>query len=92
MPKNLSAIKKHQISLRNRARNKMYKSVIKTLSKKYLLNLKNASKLDSKTYKSDLSAVYRKIDKAVKKGVLHKNSGARKKALLARAIKQSLYN
>ena len=35
-----------------------------------------------------LSAVYSKIDKAVKRGVLHRNNGARKKARLAKSFKQ----
>lgn len=35
-----------------------------------------------------LSAAYSKIDKAVKRGVLHPNTGARRKARLAKAISQ----
>lgn len=92
MPKNLSAIKKNQISLRNCRRNKTYKSVIKTLTKKYLLNLRNVDDKNLYLHTSNLSAVYQKIDKAVKKGILHKNNGARKKSLLARAMKNSLSN
>lgn len=34
-----------------------------------------------------MSAAYSKIDKAVKKGVLHPNNGARKKSRLARILK-----
>jgi small subunit ribosomal protein S20 len=34
-----------------------------------------------------MSLAVSKIDKAVKRGVLHRNTGARKKARLARAIK-----
>jgi small subunit ribosomal protein S20 len=34
-----------------------------------------------------MSAAYSKIDKAVKRGVLHPNTGARKKSQLARMIK-----
>lgn len=34
-----------------------------------------------------LSVAYSKIDKAVKRGVLHRNTGARKKSRLARALK-----
>nr|YP_009293631.1 ribosomal protein S20 [Rhodymenia pseudopalmata]AOM64313.1 ribosomal protein S20 [Rhodymenia pseudopalmata] len=90
MSKNLSAIKKNQISLRNRAINKIYKSAIKTLTKKYLLSLKKSDSLNIDSRKFYLSAVYQKIDKAVKKGVLHKNNGARKKAMLARLVKTSL--
>ncbi|GFE68942.1 hypothetical protein CFPU101_15520 [Chroococcus sp. FPU101] len=33
-----------------------------------------------------MSAAYSKIDKAVKRNVLHKNNGARKKASLAKAL------
>ena len=35
-----------------------------------------------------MSTAYSKIDKAVKCKVLHKNNGARKKARLARTLKQ----
>jgi small subunit ribosomal protein S20 len=34
-----------------------------------------------------MSAAYSKIDKAVQKGVLHRNNGAHKKARLASALK-----
>jgi small subunit ribosomal protein S20 len=34
-----------------------------------------------------MSAAYQKIDKAVQKGVLHRNNGANKKARLAKALK-----
>jgi small subunit ribosomal protein S20 len=34
-----------------------------------------------------MSEAYSKIDKAVKRNVLHKNNGARKKASLAKALK-----
>lgn len=37
-----------------------------------------------------MSLAYSKIDKAVKRGVLHTNTGARKKARLARVLKQSV--
>ncbi len=34
-----------------------------------------------------MSAAYSKIDKAVQKGVLHRNNGANKKARLAKVLK-----
>jgi len=37
---------------------------------------------------SRMSAAYSKIDKAVKRGVLHANNGARKKSRLATALKR----
>lgn len=88
MPKNLSALKKTQISLRNRVRNKMYKSAIKTLTKKYITSLKQSK--DISVYKSNLAAVYQKIDKAVKRGIIHKNTASRKKSLLAKLIKVNI--
>nr|YP_010986390.1 ribosomal protein S20 [Pachymeniopsis lanceolata]WOL37308.1 ribosomal protein S20 [Pachymeniopsis lanceolata] len=88
MPKNLSALKKTQISLRNRARNKIYKSAIKTLTKKYIISLKQSK--DMGVYKSNLAAVYQKIDKATKRGIIHKNTAARKKSLLAKLMKINL--
>nr|YP_010199396.1 ribosomal protein S20 [Gracilariopsis tenuifrons]UAD89254.1 ribosomal protein S20 [Gracilariopsis tenuifrons] len=87
MSKNVSVIKKMQVSLRNKRRNRSYKSAIKTLSKKYILSLKNTQQLNSKDILLQLSALYQKIDKAVSKGILHKNNGSRKKAILAKAIK-----
>lgn len=35
-----------------------------------------------------MSEAYSKIDKAVKRGVLHPNNGARKKSRLSQALKQ----
>ena len=90
MRKNLSAIKKARIASRNRFKNKIYKSSIKTLTKKYLLRLEEIDKANPARQLQDLATVYQKIDKAVKKGVLHKNNAARKKSLLAKAIKNSL--
>nr|QCI06050.1 ribosomal protein S20 [Delesseria sanguinea] len=81
MSKNLSAIKRDQLTLRNCSQNKKYKLAIKKSIKRYLLNLK-----DNENLLNNLSIVYQKIDKAVKRGVLHKNKGARIKARLAKRI------
>nr|QCI04478.1 ribosomal protein S20 [Antithamnion hubbsii] len=93
MSKNLSAIKKHNIACRNRLRNKISKSLIKTWIKKYLLSLEqidnsNNSKVSDSL--DTLAVVYQKIDKAVKRGVIHKNKGARKKSALAKAMNNKL--
>nr|YP_009313299.1 Ribosomal protein S20 [Dichotomaria marginata]SCW21553.1 Ribosomal protein S20 [Dichotomaria marginata] len=88
MTKNLSITKSITISERNRYINKIYKSTIRTLTKKLIvesLRLKGAS--DKYELYDLISSIYSKIDKAVKKGVLHKNNAARKKAYLAKIIK-----
>nr|QCI06438.1 ribosomal protein S20 [Dictyurus purpurascens] len=93
MSKNLSAIKRIQLSLRNRFRNKKYKLAIKKSVKKCLLEVKekniNNVNFNNNNLKN-LSTAYKKIDQAVKKGVLHKNKGARKKSQLAKIIKNEL--
>ncbi|NES65192.1 MAG: 30S ribosomal protein S20, partial [Okeania sp. SIO2D1] len=69
MRKNLSAVKKNQVGIRNRLRNKIYKSSIKTWTKKYLVHIENDNQIDNKSLLNSLSFVYQKIDKAVKRGV-----------------------
>nr|QVY58432.1 30S ribosomal protein S20 [Kappaphycus striatus] len=90
MTNNVSAAKKIQVSLRNRIRNKLYRSTIKTLTKKYFKSLNQLNDSNYNEVLSNLSSVYSRIDKAVKKGVLHRNNGARKKSSLARAMKNIL--
>ena len=88
MNKNLSAIKKTQVSLRNKLRNRNYKSAVKTLIKKTLLEINNIEPTNYQQAEFYLSQVYSKIDKAVKKGIIAKNSAARKKSILSNKLKK----
>jgi small subunit ribosomal protein S20 len=87
-----SAIKRIQTSERNRVSNRAYKSVVKTFMKKCLQAIDEyAASPDADnlaTAQQHMSAAYSKIDKAVKRRVLHGNNGARKKARLDRALKK----
>lgn len=87
-----SALKRVQISERNRLRNKAYKSAVKTLMKKCFLAVSaygaNPDPEALKAAQDAMSEAYSKIDKAVKRDVLHRNNGARKKANLAKALKK----
>ncbi|MFM7407536.1 MAG: 30S ribosomal protein S20 [Cuspidothrix sp.] len=82
-----SALKRAQIAERNRLRNKAYKSAVKTLMKKYFSSVEacvaNPTPELKQEVEARMSEAYSKIDKAVKKGVLHPNNGARKKSKLA---------
>jgi small subunit ribosomal protein S20 len=86
-----SAIKRVEIAERNRLRNKAQKSAVKTLTKRYLTAVSaysaNPSAETLQEVQERLSIVYSKIDKAVKRGVLHPNNGARRKARLVRMLK-----
>jgi small subunit ribosomal protein S20 len=89
-----SAVKRVQIAERNRLRNKAYKSSVKTLMKRCMsatMAYTATPTPENKTAAQDaLSSAYSRIDKAVKRGVLHPNTGARKKARLASFVKVRL--
>lgn len=87
-----SAIKRVQIAERNRLRNKSYKSAVKTLVKKCMAAVDTYAASPSpesmQEVQERLASAYSKIDKAVKRGALHANTGARKKSRLMKAIKR----
>lgn len=78
-----SSKKRVLIAERNRLRNVAVKSSIKTAVKQ-VLELSTAD--DKEALNAALSKVYQLCDKAVSKGVLHKNTAARKKSRLTKAI------
>lgn len=87
-----SAIKRIQTAERNRLRNKSYTSAVKTLIKRYFTAVSDYAASPGPEQMQEvqrcMASAYSKIDKAVKRGVLHPNTGARKKSRLAKALKQ----
>lgn len=81
MPNIKSAIKRVKIAERNRIRNRNWKSQVRTEQTKLEDALKeaNVKELDGK-----VNGLYEVIDKAVSKGVMHRNTAARKKSRLAK--------
>ncbi len=90
MANSRSALKRVLVAERNRLRNKSYKSALRTLMKKYFTTLDRYTAEPSEELKKEvldnMSAAYQKIDKAVKRGVLHRNNGARQKSRLAKKL------
>lgn len=81
MPKRKSAFRRLRTEKKSYLYNTSIKSGIKTLTKK-VLNVKD----ENKEQKLDLvKNAISKIDKAVKKGVLHKNTANRKKSKLMKS-------
>ncbi len=81
---NIKSAKKRILTAeKNRLRNVAFKSSIKTAIKKAL---ELAAGEDKAALNSALSNVYKLCDKAVSKGILHKNTAARKKSRLTLAI------
>ena len=80
-----SAKKRVLIAEANRQRNVAFKSTIKTAVKK-ALELANGE--DKEALNTAVSKGYQLCDKAVVKGILHKNTAARKKSRLTLAVKK----
>lgn len=91
MANSKSALKRAKIGERNRLRNKAYKSAVRTLMKKYFAAVEaytaDPSPESKQLLDTRMSEAYSKIDKAVKRGVLHPNNGARQKSKLAKTLK-----
>jgi small subunit ribosomal protein S20 len=76
-----SQIKRNQRALRERFENRHYTSAIKT----YFRRLEAAvAEGDDARAEADHRQLIKLIDKAVKRGALHRNNGARKKSRAAR--------
>ena len=94
MANNKSAKKRIQIAERNRLINKSYKSTVRTLTKKTLVNCeiykKDPNSENKILVQSSLNEAFSLIDKAVKKNVLHKNNGANKKSKINKLVKTCL--
>ncbi len=78
-----SAKKRVLIAEKNRVRNVAFKTSIKTAVKKVLELAKGE---DKEALNKAVSKVYQLCDKAVSKGILHKNTAARKKSRLTLAV------
>jgi len=87
-----SAAKRVEVAERNRLRNKAYKSAVKTLTKRCVTAASTYAQAPTPEQVQEVqlkvSAAFSKIDKAVKRGVLHPNNGARKKSQLAKILKR----
>jgi len=83
VPNIKSAIKRVKVAERNRLRNKSWRSAVRTVRTGVVDTVK-AGKPEAVT--EALQNAYSVIDRAVSKGVLHKNAAARRKSRLAKRI------
>ena len=77
-----SAQKRMRSDKRKNLRNRMVKTGVKTAVKKYTLALGS----DLQTAPVALGAASSALDKAVSKGIMHRNTANRKKARMAKAL------
>ena len=89
---NKSSKKRIEVAERNRLQNRTYKTAVRTLIKRCFTACTAFSQAPGDAAKeavqASLNAAFSKIDKAVKVGVLHRNTGAHQKARLSTAVKQ----
>lgn len=76
-----SALKRVKVSREQNLRNRMISSAVKTAIKKFDKALESK---DEAAIEEAYTAAVSKVDKAVNKGVIHKNAANRKKAQLAK--------
>jgi len=81
LPNIKSAIKRVKVTQKKNLRNRMVKSAMKTQLKKFETAI-SANEADAKI----LSATQGAVDRALAKGVIHKNAANRKKARLAKRM------
>lgn len=86
MPITQSAIKAHRQSLKKNAENTIVKKRLKASVKEFVEYLST----DIEKAKEFIPNVYKAIDKTAKRGILKKNSAARKKSRLMTKLNQAL--
>jgi small subunit ribosomal protein S20 len=82
-----SSEKRAKIAKVRTARNRSYKSAIKTATKKFDMAV-SAGNADEA--RAAFIRVEKQLDKAASKGIIHKNTVARKKSKLARRLNKAI--
>ncbi|MCR4338137.1 MAG: 30S ribosomal protein S20 [Candidatus Omnitrophica bacterium] len=83
MPQRKCAIKTLRKNSQKHAHNLDIKTDLKKTIKKFLSAVAQKNKDEAQT---SLQGIYKKLDKAVKRNILHKNTVARRKSRFARAF------
>jgi|694.fasta_scaffold06888_6 small subunit ribosomal protein S20 len=86
MPITQSAIKAHRQSLKKNAENNIVKKRLRSTVKEFVGYLST----DADKAKELIPKLYKAIDKTTKRGILKKNSAARKKSRLTAKLNQAL--
>ena len=82
MANNKSAVKRARQTVRSTSRNESVLTALKTQQKKFRAAVKDGKK---EVIHKEFVALSSSLDKAVKKGVIHKNSANRKKASISKS-------
>lgn len=83
MPQRRSGIKALRQNRARRMHNLDIKSELKKATKKFLASVKGNKKPEAQT---ELNILYKKLDKAAKRNLLHKNTVSRRKSKFSRQL------
>ncbi|HPN87825.1 MAG TPA: 30S ribosomal protein S20 [Candidatus Omnitrophota bacterium] len=83
MPQRKTAIKDVRKNYRNKMRNMDIKTDLKKTEKTFLKSVTDKNKTDAL---QNLKLLYKKIDKAAKRNILHKNTAARQKSRFMKLV------
>ena len=83
MPQHKSPIKRMKTDAKRQARNNYVKRTLKTLDKQIRTDMPQEEK------QALLNKIYSQLDKAAKKGVIHKRTAPRRKARVAAFVNKS---
>jgi small subunit ribosomal protein S20 len=83
MPQRKSGIDELRKSQKRRLRNLDIKTDLKKTVKKYLVSVKSENPVEAQ---DNLKLVYKKLDKAVKRDILKKNTASRRKSTLTKLL------
>jgi small subunit ribosomal protein S20 len=84
MPQRRTAKKELRKTKKRREQNLRVKGEIKSVVKKFKKSLQSG---DAASRKKELNEVYKTLDKAAKKKIIHPNKAARKKSRLSKLLK-----
>lgn len=84
MPITKSAIKRSRQNEVRRVRRLPFKTRLKSMSRKFLDLVKEGKKDDALAL---LPQVFKTIDTAAKKNIIHRNNAARKKSMMSKMVK-----
>ncbi len=82
----MANIKSSKKDLKRNAKNRTRNTEVKSALKTYVKKVKTAvAGTDAKAIETTLSSAVKALDKAVQRGVIHKNQAARRKSRIAKA-------
>lgn len=85
MPNNASAEKRMRQEQKRRAHNRRVKSIVKTQITKARAAI-NSTTVDTDATQEAIRAAISELDRAAKKGVIHRNNAARRKSRLMKLL------